>query len=214
MSYGITIVLVAHDIPLVMEPVRSIQVLNYGRLIAEGDPASGQGEPRRHRRVPRAGSPCLSCRPPCPLRQHPGIAGCLADRSLPELVALIGSNGAGKSTSCARSRGPPAIGRDDLVSKGRHHPRSDRPYPWPSHLRTARRDAGSSRACRSATISVSGPSRQRDDRRSRLTSTWCSRSSLAQGAVAAGRRNAVGREQQMLAIGRALMSRPRLLAAR
>jgi branched-chain amino acid transport system ATP-binding protein len=37
---GITIVLVAHDIPLVMNLCERIQVLNYGRLIAEGDPAT------------------------------------------------------------------------------------------------------------------------------------------------------------------------------
>jgi branched-chain amino acid transport system ATP-binding protein len=37
---GITIVLVAHDIPLVMNLCDRIQVLNYGRLIAEGDPAA------------------------------------------------------------------------------------------------------------------------------------------------------------------------------
>jgi len=36
---GITIVLVAHDIPLVMNLCERIQVLNYGKLIAEGDPA-------------------------------------------------------------------------------------------------------------------------------------------------------------------------------
>ena len=37
---GITIVLVAHDIPLVMNLCDRIQVLNYGRLIAEGVPAA------------------------------------------------------------------------------------------------------------------------------------------------------------------------------
>ena len=36
---GITIILVAHDIPLVMNLCDRIQVLNYGRLIAEGPPA-------------------------------------------------------------------------------------------------------------------------------------------------------------------------------
>ena len=35
----ITIVMVAHDIPLVMNLCDRIQVLNYGKLIAEGDPA-------------------------------------------------------------------------------------------------------------------------------------------------------------------------------
>ena len=42
---GITIVLVAHDIPLVMGLCERIQVLNYGRLIAEGDPASVRANP-------------------------------------------------------------------------------------------------------------------------------------------------------------------------
>jgi branched-chain amino acid transport system ATP-binding protein len=42
---GITIVLVAHDIPLVMNLCDRIQVLNYGRLIAEGDPATVRANP-------------------------------------------------------------------------------------------------------------------------------------------------------------------------
>jgi branched-chain amino acid transport system ATP-binding protein len=37
---AITIVLVAHDIPLVMNLCDRIQVLNYGRIIADGDPAT------------------------------------------------------------------------------------------------------------------------------------------------------------------------------
>jgi branched-chain amino acid transport system ATP-binding protein len=42
---GITIVMVAHDIPLVMNLCDRIQVLNYGRLIAEGDPAAVRNNP-------------------------------------------------------------------------------------------------------------------------------------------------------------------------
>ena len=42
---GITIVLVAHDIPLVMNLCDRIQVLNYGRIIAEGDPAAVRNHP-------------------------------------------------------------------------------------------------------------------------------------------------------------------------
>jgi branched-chain amino acid transport system ATP-binding protein len=41
----ITIVLVAHDIPLVMNLCDRIQVLNYGRIIAEGDPAAVRNDP-------------------------------------------------------------------------------------------------------------------------------------------------------------------------
>jgi branched-chain amino acid transport system ATP-binding protein len=41
----ITIIMVAHDIPLVMNLCDRIQVLNYGRLIAEGDPAAVRNNP-------------------------------------------------------------------------------------------------------------------------------------------------------------------------
>jgi branched-chain amino acid transport system ATP-binding protein len=42
---AITIILVAHDIPLVMGLCDRIQVLNYGKLIAEGDPATVRANP-------------------------------------------------------------------------------------------------------------------------------------------------------------------------
>ena len=44
-QFGITIVLVAHDIPLVMNLCDRIQVLNYGILIADGDPAAVRIDP-------------------------------------------------------------------------------------------------------------------------------------------------------------------------
>ena len=37
---AITVVLVAHDIPLVMNLCDRIQVLNHGRIIADGPPAA------------------------------------------------------------------------------------------------------------------------------------------------------------------------------
>jgi branched-chain amino acid transport system ATP-binding protein len=42
---AITIVLVAHDIPLVMNLCDRIQVLNYGRTLAEGNPATVRSDP-------------------------------------------------------------------------------------------------------------------------------------------------------------------------
>ncbi len=42
---SITIVLVAHDIPLVMNLCDRIQVLNYGRIIADGKPAAVRSDP-------------------------------------------------------------------------------------------------------------------------------------------------------------------------
>jgi branched-chain amino acid transport system ATP-binding protein len=42
---AITVVLVAHDIPLVMNLCDRIQVLNYGRIIADGKPAAVRSDP-------------------------------------------------------------------------------------------------------------------------------------------------------------------------
>jgi branched-chain amino acid transport system ATP-binding protein len=42
---GIAIILVAHDIPLVMNLCDRIQVLNYGRIIAEGEPGAVRSDP-------------------------------------------------------------------------------------------------------------------------------------------------------------------------
>jgi branched-chain amino acid transport system ATP-binding protein len=42
---GITVVLVAHDIPLVMNLCDRIQVLNHGRIIADGSPAVVRSDP-------------------------------------------------------------------------------------------------------------------------------------------------------------------------
>jgi branched-chain amino acid transport system ATP-binding protein len=41
----ITVVVIAHDIPLVMNLCERIQVLNYGKLIAEGDPFTVRNNP-------------------------------------------------------------------------------------------------------------------------------------------------------------------------
>ena len=42
---GVTIILIAHDIPLVMNVCDRIQVLNFGVLIAEGDPEHVRNHP-------------------------------------------------------------------------------------------------------------------------------------------------------------------------
>ena len=42
---GVTVILIAHDIPLVMTLADRISVLNFGSLIAEGEPAAVRADP-------------------------------------------------------------------------------------------------------------------------------------------------------------------------
>ncbi len=45
-QYGLTIILVEHNLPLVMQLCGRIQVLNYGQIIAEGTPEKVRNDPR------------------------------------------------------------------------------------------------------------------------------------------------------------------------
>ena len=44
--YGLTVVVVEHDMSLIMRLCERIQVLNYGRIIAEGSPAQIRADPK------------------------------------------------------------------------------------------------------------------------------------------------------------------------
>ena len=113
-SEGIGVVLVEHDIKLVMEACDSITVLDAGKPIAAGDPATirsdaavrqaylgdgPSGEAAATSRPPVAGSELLGVGR---LGASYGTAPALRDVSLSvrrgEFVALLGANGAGKST--------------------------------------------------------------------------------------------------------------------
>ena len=98
-SCGVTIILIAHDIPLVMNLCDRIQVLNFGQLIAEGDPQQVRADPEVVAAYIGQSQGCLSS----PTSTLPtATSGRLHGVSLTvrtgEAVAVIGSNGAGKTT--------------------------------------------------------------------------------------------------------------------
>jgi len=45
-QYRLTIILVEHNMPLVMQLCERLQVLNYGQIIAEGTPEQVRADPR------------------------------------------------------------------------------------------------------------------------------------------------------------------------
>ena len=128
-----------------------------------------------------------------------------------EIVALIGANGAGKSTLLMTVCGQPAAARGRIDFDGEEITR------WPTHAIIA---AGIAQAPEGRRIfsrmsvrenllmgGITADPRHRDEDLARVFALFpilAQRSDQRGGTLSGG-------EQQMLAIGRALMSRPRLL---
>lgn len=226
---GITVLLVEHDMGLVMNVCDRVTVMDSGRKIAEGLPREVQtneavitaylGERRGERaRVPR---PTVdSAREPI-LRLVGVSAGygrteVLHDVSLTvnpgELVTLIGANGAGKSTLLRTISGllRPTTGRieflnrdisrrpaSDIVRLGLGHcPEGRRILPMMTVLENLE-VGGHTLPSRTATLAAI-------DEIFAAFPRLRERQHQLAGLLSGG-------EQQMLAIGRALMTRPRLL---
>ena len=234
---GIGVLLIEHDMSVVMGVSDHIVVLVRGKKIAEGVPdavrgdraviAAYLGEPVDAPRVRRgaamrtqaavdgaaaAGPPLLECRK---LRSGYGPVAVLHDVDLDvaegEIVALLGSNGAGKSTLLRTLFGTPRASSGAILLNGRpieglrpfevarlgvaHVPEGRRIMPQMSvreNLKTGSRTG-------------SGPEFEGDLRKVLdLFPRLAERLSQRAGTMSGG-------EQQMLAIGRAMMQRPRLL---
>ena len=162
---GVTIILIAHDIPLVMNVCDRIQVLNFGVLIAEGDPAAGAHQSRRGRRLPGQGTRLEAARRWRRGGGADGDAGCLSSRasasgtatSAPSPMSPSGSARASWWPSsaptvpasrppCAPSRGCCGHARGASATRA---PRSRVPPPtasWRWASRSARRAGASSGA--------------------------------------------------------------------
>ena len=229
---GIGVLLIEHDMSVVMGVSDHVVVLDRGRKIAEGVPdvvrgnreviAAYLGEPvgaapGRRARVPQVDAdrtptiPMLDCRKLC---SGYGAVAVLHDVDIRvdegEIVALLGANGAGKSTLLRTLFGAPRSTGGEVLLAGRPISRL-RPHEVArlgvSHVPEGRRIMPQMTVRENLkTGSRLGGEEFETDLRKVLDLFPRLGERLAQRAGTMS-----GGEQQMLAIGRAMMQRPKLL---
>ena len=211
---GVTIMLIEHDMQAVMGLCETITVMNFGTRLAEGTPEQVRANPAVIEAYLGSADRCCLRSSDVHVHYHKVAALKGIDMAVPDdgIVTIIGANGAGKSTTLRAISGLVQISKGEIVFAGEridglppekivalgiaHVPEGRRVFPnltVEENLRT-----GAFLRCDKAEIDkdLDGVF-QHFPRLKERRKQWA--------------RSLSGGEQQMLAIGRALMSRPKML---
>jgi branched-chain amino acid transport system ATP-binding protein len=231
---GVTILIVEHDMDFVMKLVDRLVVMNFGSKLIEGDPAAVRADPacrrptwaaasRRRRRCPPCRRPrsrtergderrhARDRRPARVVRQVDAVRGVSLSLMPGQIVSVIGPNGAGKTTLLAAAMGLlPAKGTLRFEGEDLHGVDVEARVERGLCLVPEKRELFGELSVLD-NLMLGAYASACAGRRCAAGSTRCMRASRAGRARAQRADTLSGGERQMLALGRALMSSPRLL---